>query len=112
MAAGNLLADEAVVREMLAGYRHSSAPAFEVRLLDGLSAALGAGGEAGPVRSAGLMVVEDVAWPVTDLRIDDADDPISELKRLWRIWEPQKGDYRLRALDPTRAPSYGVEGDL
>ncbi|ADG77021.1 DUF1028 domain-containing protein [Tsukamurella paurometabola] len=112
VAAGNLLADEAVVREMLAGYRHSSAPAFEVRLLDGLSAALGAGGEAGPVRSAGLMVVEDVAWPVTDLRIDDADDPISELKRLWRIWEPQKGDYRLRALDPTRAPSYGVEGDL
>jgi len=26
--------------------------------------------------------------------------------------QPQKTDYRVRGVDPTRAPSYGVAGDL
>ena len=86
--------------------------ALELRLLDGLEAAIVAGGEAGPVHSAGLQVVEDVPWPVTDLRIDWHDDPIGELRRLWSVWAPQKQDYRTRGLDPTEAPSYGVPGDL
>ena len=63
---------------------------FEERLLDGLRAALAAGGEAGPVHSAGLVVVEDVPWPVTDLRVDYADDPIGDLAELWQLWKPQK----------------------
>lgn len=110
-AAGNLLTDEAVIEELLAGYASSGSTAFEGRLLDGLSAALAAGGEQGPVHSAGLVVVEDVSWPVTDLRVDYADDPVAELAALWRLWEPQKDDYRVRAVDPTRAPSFGVPGD-
>ena len=96
---------------MLAGYADSAAAAFEERLLDGLRAALAAGGEAGPVHSAGLVVVEDVPWPVTDLRVDYADDPIGDLAELWQLWKPQKDDYRVRGLDPTCAPSYGVPGD-
>ena len=104
--------DDEVIAELLAGYADSDAAAFEERLLDGLRAALAAGGEAGPVHSAGLLVVEDVPWPVTDLRVDYADDPIGDLAELWRLWKPQKDDYRVRGLDPTRAPSYGVPGDL
>ncbi|MDT5067448.1 MAG: hypothetical protein QOK02_3603 [Mycobacterium sp.] len=111
VAAGNLLADESVISELLAGYADSTAAAFEQRLLDGLRAALAAGGEAGPLHSAGLLVVEDVPWPVTDLRVDYADDPIGDLARLWQVWEPQKDGYRVRGVDPTRAPSYGVPGD-
>jgi uncharacterized Ntn-hydrolase superfamily protein len=57
-------------------------------------------------------VVDDVPWPVTDLRVDWHDDPIGELHRLWAVWEPQKADYRTRGVDPTAAPSYGVPGDL
>jgi uncharacterized Ntn-hydrolase superfamily protein len=110
-AAGNLLKDERVIFELLAGYTHSASAAFEERLLDGLRAALAAGGEEGPVRSAGLVVVEDVPWPVTDLRVDYADDPIGDLAELWQLWKPQKDDYRIRGIDPTRAPSYGVPGD-
>jgi uncharacterized Ntn-hydrolase superfamily protein len=112
VAAGNLLKDERVISELLAGYADSASVAFEERLLDGLQAALVAGGEAGPVHSAGLVVVEDVPWPVTDLRIDYTNDPVADLIELWRMWEPQKQDYRLRGLDPTRAPSYGVPGDV
>ncbi len=110
-AAGNLLRDAAVVDALLAGYVESVAPTLEARLLDGLVAAAAAGGEAGPVHSAGLQVVDDVPWPVTDLRVDWHDDPVAELRRLWDVWAPQKGDYRTRGLDPTAAPSYGVLGD-
>lgn len=112
VAAGNLLEHDGVISELLAGYADSAAAAFEERLLDGLRAALAAGGEDGPVHSAGLVVVEDVPWPVTDLRVDYADDPIADLGELWLLWKPQKDDYRVRGVDPTRAPSYGVPGDL
>jgi uncharacterized Ntn-hydrolase superfamily protein len=110
-AAGNMLRDAGVIRSLLFGYVSSRAATFEARLLDGLSAAIIAGGEAGPVHSAGLQVVADVPWAVTDLRIDWHDDPVGELRRLWDVWEPQKQDYRTRGLDPTVAPSYGVPGD-
>ena len=111
-AAGNMLRDERVIESLLSGYANSAAPTLEQRLLDGLTAAIDAGGEAGPVHSAGLQVTEDVPWPVTDLRVDWHDDPVGELRRLWTVWEPQKRDYRIRGLDPTVAPSYGVPGDL
>lgn len=110
-AAGNLLAEPRVPAAMIAAYEQSTAPSFEERLLAGLAAGLLAGGEAGPVRSAGLAVVEDVSWRVTDLRVDDHDDPVTELERLVRLWLPQKADYRARALDPAAAPSFGVPGD-
>ena len=112
VAAGNLLADEGVIGALMAGYADSAADAFEERLLDGLHAALAAGGEAGPVHSAGLLVADDVPWPVTDLRVDYSEDPIGDLVALWELWQPQKTDYRVRGVDPTRAPSYGVAGDL
>lgn len=111
VVAGNLLRGKRVAVAMLDGYRTSTEGAFEARLLAGFAAAVLAGGEAGPVRSSGLIVAEDVRWPVTDLRVDDADDPLGELQRLWRLWEPQKRDYRVRALEPGRAPSFGVAGD-
>ena len=50
---------------------------------------------------------------IIDLRIYWSDkDPINELYKLWKAYEPQIQDYKSRALDPTKAPSYGVPGDL
>lgn len=111
VAAGNLLAGAHVVRAMIDSYQASAAATFEERLLAGFLGGLAAGGEEGPVRSAGLAVVESAAWRVTDLRVDDADDPAAELTRLLALWLPQKRDYLTRALDPEAAPSYGVPGD-
>lgn len=111
VAAGNLLASPDVPAALLVAYQASTATTFEERLLDGLRGAVAAGGEAGPVRSAGLAVVEDVEWRVTDLRVDDHDAPLAELERLLGVWLPQKADYRTRGIDPTAAPSYGVPGD-
>jgi uncharacterized Ntn-hydrolase superfamily protein len=111
IAVGNLLAGEHVAQAMIDGYEASTAETFEERLLAGFLAGLAAGGEEGPVRSAGLAVVEDVPWRVTDLRVDDADDPAAELARLLALWLSLKRDYVTRALDPEAAPSYGVPGD-
>jgi uncharacterized Ntn-hydrolase superfamily protein len=71
-----------------------------------------AGGEVGPTHSAALLVVSDLVWPLVDLRADWHDsDPIAAVRDLWTAFEPQMRDYVTRALDPTRAPSYGVPGD-
>ena len=71
-----------------------------------------AGGEAGPVRSAGLKIVDTVSWPVVDLRCDWSEDcPIEQLGLAWKIYKPQMADYTQRAIDPRAAPSYGVPGD-
>jgi uncharacterized Ntn-hydrolase superfamily protein len=111
VAAGNLLATPDVAAAMVAAFESSSGATLEARLLDGLRGAVTAGGEAGPVRSAGLSVVEAVEWRVTDLRVDDHDDPFGELERLTALWLAQKGDYIARGLNPTTAPAYGVPGD-
>jgi uncharacterized Ntn-hydrolase superfamily protein len=85
---------------------------FAARLLCALRAGVDAGGEAGPIHSAGLLVVRDVSWPIVDLRVDWADDdPVGELTALWERYEPQVEDYVRRALDPAAAPGFGVPGE-
>lgn len=112
VAAGNLLADRSVPARMVD--RFTALPTTDLggRLLAAMQAGLQAGGEAGPVRSAGLLLVREVVWPVADLRIDwDDIDPIAALARLWERWRPEMEAYVTRALDPTDAPSYGVPGN-
>ncbi|MBU3864424.1 DUF1028 domain-containing protein [Streptomyces sp. 4503] len=111
VAAGNMLCGEHIPGVLLDAY--SAAPGeLEERLVTALKAAVEAGGEEGPVHSAGLAVVADVDWRVTDLRVDWADDPVDRLAGLLAVWLPQRDDYVRRGLDPASAPSYGVPGDL
>jgi uncharacterized Ntn-hydrolase superfamily protein len=105
-AAGNLLAAADVVYRMHSAYLTSDATTIEGRLLDGLEHAVLAGAETSPVRSAGLVVTEDLGWPSTDLRVDWDADPVARLHELWQIWHPVKADYRLRALAPAAAPPF------
>lgn len=108
---GNLLADERVPGAMVAAFSTSRGHLGD-RLIETMRAALEAGGEAGPVRSAGLKLVRDVPWPVADLRVDwTEDDPIEALAALWALYQPQLDAYVTRALNPSAAPSYGVPGD-
>jgi uncharacterized Ntn-hydrolase superfamily protein len=111
LAVGNLLADEMVPAAMVQAFEQRPQDHLADRLLHALRAGETAGGEEGPVRSCGLLIVDQVTWPVTDLRVDWHHDPITELGRLWTVWGPQAADYVQRALDPAAAPSYGVPGD-
>jgi uncharacterized Ntn-hydrolase superfamily protein len=111
-AAGNLLAHTDVPNAMLQAFEAASGH-LGARLLDALRAGAARGGEAGPIHSAGLLIVREVSWPIVDLRVDWSDtDPIAELARVWEIYAPQIDDYVRRATDPGEAPNFGVPGDL
>ena len=108
---GNLLANSGVPQAIVAGFESSSGHLGD-RLIAAMRAGVAAGGEAGPVHSAGLRLVDKVSWPVADLRCDWTEDcPIEALASLWDIYKPQLAAYVQRALDPRAAPSYGVPGD-
>ncbi len=110
-AGGNLLADSEVPQAMVDAFQAATGHLGD-RLLAALKAGLAAGGEAGPVHSAGLKIVDKVSWPIADLRCDWTEDcPIEALATAWTIYKPQMGAYIQRALDPREAPSYGVPGD-
>lgn len=111
VAAGNMLADEGVIAAMVEAFESRSGSSFGKRLIRALQAGLAAGGEAGPVHSAGLLIQAEVSWPVADLRVDHSERPIAELTALWELWKPDMDSYVTRALDPSKAPSYGVPGD-
>lgn len=111
VAAGNMLAETGVIDAMVHAFERTPGLLAD-RLLRAMQAAVEAGGEAGPVHSAAVKVVDEQVWPIVDLRVDWADDdPIGQLAKLWQAYRPQMQDYVTRALDPTAAPSYGVPGD-
>lgn len=108
---GNLLANDRVPQAIVDGFIASKGHLGD-RLIAALRAGLAAGGEAGPVHSAGMKIVDEVSWPVVDLRCDWSEDcPIENIARAWEIYKPQLEAYVQRALDPREAPSYGVPGD-
>jgi uncharacterized Ntn-hydrolase superfamily protein len=110
-AAGNLLANPEVPAAMLDGFAAATGH-LAARLIAALRAGASQCGEAGPVHSAGLLVVRDVSWPLVDLRVDWSEgDPVADLSALWDIYAPQVEDYVRRALDPRAAPKFGVPGD-
>ena len=110
VAAGNMLANREVPQAMCDAFE-ASIGELEVRLLRALRAAVEAGGEEGPVRSAGISIVSGHGWRDTDLRVDWHDEPINELDRLLQVWLPQREDYVVRGLDPASSVGYGVPGD-
>jgi len=108
---GNLLANDGVPQAIVDGFLASSGH-LGGRMIAALRAGLAAGGEAGPIHSAGMMLVDKVSWPVADLRCDWTEDcPIEAVATAWDIYKPQLEAYVQRAIDPREAPSYGVPGD-
>ncbi|MBB3231003.1 DUF1028 domain-containing protein [Halomonas stenophila] len=110
VAGGNMLADEAVIEAMVAAFEAQEGELAE-RLLAAMDAGLAAGGEMGPVYSAGLKVADRASWPVVDLRVDWHIAPLAELRMIWEHYRPQRDAYVLRAVRPDASPSYGVPGD-
>lgn len=109
---GNLLADNRVPQAIVDGFLASRGHLGD-RLIAAMRAGLQAGGEAGPIHSAGIKLVDKVSWPVADLRCDWTEDcPIEAVATAWNVYKPQLDAYIQRAIDPRAAPSYGVPGDI
>lgn len=89
----------------------SETGSLEIRLLNALKSGMMAGGEEGPVHSAGISVSRNSGWSETDLRVDWSDSPIKDIEKLLEMWLPQRDDYIVRGINPQTAPSYGVPGN-
>ena len=108
---GNLLANAGVPAAIVAGFEASQGHLGD-RLIAAMRAGRDAGGEAGPVHSAGMLIVDRQPWPYAELRCDWTEGcPIAALEAAWAVYKPQAEAYVTRALDPSEAPSYGVPGD-
>jgi uncharacterized Ntn-hydrolase superfamily protein len=112
IALGNLLANAEVPKRMMSAFNENADAELGDRLIAAMQAGLAAGGEAGPMLSAGMIIVDRVPWPIADIRVDLHDEPIARLSELWKAWRPQMDDYVTRALKPSAAPKFGVPGDL
>jgi uncharacterized Ntn-hydrolase superfamily protein len=89
-AQGNILVSAATVDALAETFESSSGPLVE-RLLDALDAAQAAGGDSRGQQSAALLIVEADAGYAglsdvsVDLRVDDHERPLEELRRLYRL---------------------------
>jgi uncharacterized Ntn-hydrolase superfamily protein len=89
------LANNGVPRAIVAAFEFAGDEAdLGERVLAAMTAGLAAGGEAAPIRSCGMVMVDKVAWPVADLRVDWHDAPLNEPARLC---EPARGATDLAA---------------
>src|SRR5512132_213233 len=90
-AQGNILVSGATVDALAATFGDGVGRPLPARLLDALDAAEAAGGDRRGRQSAALLVVErDAGYAglsdtLVDLRVDDHDDPLAELRRIHRL---------------------------
>jgi uncharacterized Ntn-hydrolase superfamily protein len=85
---GNTLKSEEVLKAMAAAYENGKGTIAE-RLMDALDAGQSKGGDTRGMQSAGILVVrplppnsESTVERIVDIRVDDAPNPFTELRRL------------------------------
>ena len=90
-AQGNTLASEDVVKAMAAAYQSGRGSMGE-RLMDALDAGQAKGGDTRGMQSAGILVVkpldpksESTVERIVDIRVDDHEQPFTELRRLLQM---------------------------
>ena len=126
-AQGNILVSGETVDALADTFERSAGKPFAERLLDCLDAAQAAGGDSRGQQSAALLVVEknggyaNLTDVVVDLRVDDHERPLEELRRIYWLhhaifgktpreeWLPV--DEALEAELRERLGRLGFEGD-
>jgi uncharacterized Ntn-hydrolase superfamily protein len=126
-AQGNILVNKATVDAMAETFESSSGP-LAVRLIDCLAAAQEAGGDSRGQQSSALLVVERdggyarMSDTVVELRVEDHERPIEELRRVYTLHEEIFGktprrmwvdvDDQLAEELRDRLAKLGYEGEL
>ena len=80
--AGNMLAGPQVLAETARAFEAGTGLAFAERLLEAMSAGEAAGGDKRGRQAAALLIHTTEDYPFLDLRVDDHEDPLRELRRL------------------------------
>jgi uncharacterized Ntn-hydrolase superfamily protein len=90
-AQGNILVSEETVTALASTFEETAGRPLAERLLDSLAAAQAAGGDRRGQQSAALLVVRKdggymgTSDAVADLRVDDHETPIEELRRIYEL---------------------------
>jgi len=104
--AGNMLANERVIEETARAYEASHALPFAERLIAALEAGEAAGGDKRGKQSAALILHSTEEYPELSLRVDDHQEPLIELRRLY-----EKANERFipfMRCGPSRERQWGV----
>ena len=80
------------------------------RLVDALAAGYAAGGDKKRERSATIFVVDSEEYPLWDVRIDEHDDPVAELRRVHAVFGRDLYQHILEM--PKRAPAQQGPKDI
>lgn len=104
--AGNMLAGPQVVEATLESYLANGHLDLDDRLITALDAGQAVGGDKRGKMSAGMKIWDTEPFPVFDVRVDHHDEPLVEMRRLWRIAHQRFVPYQ--AACPTRANPAGV----
>ena len=97
-AQGNILVSGATVDAIAETFEATAGKALAERLLDCLDAAQAAGGDSRGQQSAALLVVErdggyaNLSDVVMDLRVDDHERPLEELRRIYHLHQAIFGE--------------------
>ncbi len=81
--AGNMLANDRVVRQTARAFEQSRRLSFPEKLLTALEAGEAAGGDKRGKQSAALLIYSTEEYPQLSLRVDDHTEPLVELRRLY-----------------------------
>ena len=108
VAMGNNLFSERTVSSMGEAWDASEALELEDRLLTALAAGRDAGGQNGGQHSSALLSYDRQIFPYCDLRVDEHDEPVGELRRLYDRIRPLLPFYYGR---PAAPDDYGREDD-
>lgn len=104
VATGNVLVGETVVRSMSECFAARGEEALEDRLMAALEAGRDAGGQPDGQTSAAVVVYERHEFPIVNLRVDAALEPVDELRRIYDWFKPLIPYYVQRTLDPGSVP--------
>lgn len=82
--AGNMLVGEKVIRAMKEAYLSTNESYLPLKLLEALAAGQEAGGDKRGRQSAAIKVVHQAPYALVDLRVDENEDPVRELGRVYK----------------------------
>ncbi|MBC7803529.1 MAG: DUF1028 domain-containing protein [Candidatus Parcubacteria bacterium] len=101
VALGNRLTSERTATAMGQAYEKSEGEDLAERLVRALEAGRDAGGQVAGQHSAALLVVNKKSYAWVDLRADEHDEPIGELRRLYGLYIPLISYYDSRPSNPS-----------
>ncbi len=85
VAAGNMLTGPETLEKMAETFTMLQTEPFEIRMLEALKSAQAAGGDKRGKQSAALYIAADEEYPYIDLRVDDHENPVQELFRIYDV---------------------------